>query len=796
LWVTPWGGAKYARVVWELGTYLFWPFGKYVEGWTDGGVADDDEDGAEGGYGSLDDDDDDGNEEEETTSHAPDGSYRQDPEAGGRTFGRGRSGTISNSASVSTSQGGTTRIRPSVDGVFRSDEQALPDEPLRASHRTIRATPSAGSLGRGASAEPADERSGLLAGRRAHRGYGSGSTSTTTGGVPPGANDKSYRSSGSEETITGGGIRPHDFTKDASSPHHPFRLRALGRVTYWVAFYGLIAPVMLLVCLLCWFFVFTIPMAKLLWVLLRHLNNEPLSLHFRAPREYVHIDQDLSSFVDEEGRGPPEQQPSSPSQPRHDSIQTLVGQDGVVHKVGEQGEGSPSGIVFPLRAGQPAPPLSRKSLVADKRKGRLRGPHPTVLLCTYRAAGLEYYKYTLDGVNIWFVNLLSLVFFAILDFFVLEPYVEHHPDASVFLKVVSGQAFIFCLRCVFLSHPSPLLPPVETNERRFYSLLAVIPLSYFIGMAVASISAQSSIGMGAVINASFGSVIEIILYSIALTQSKGELVEGSIVGSILAGVLLMPGASMIAGAVRRKEQRFNAKSAGVTSTMLIMAVIGTLTPTMFYEIYGSVRFFFPSFFATLRRPFLAVSQFQLTCSGCDITGGTIGGAETCRTCYYEHVSPVDDPFYKSTVKLLSYYCAIILVLVRVSSLFSSLSLVADPPLCINSLTSSDSGSRSALTPRRSGRTPLRPPTSTASLVRSPALQGCNPPSFTSAALSTSASSHLSSSSLVVNLRRSVADERAKPLSKRHCFLPPLLIRHPVTAPTSTTRCNPFNSLTA
>lgn len=117
----------------------------------------------------------------------------------------------------------------------------------------------------------------------------------------------------------------------------------------------------------------------------------------------------------------------------------------------------------------------------------------------------------------------------------------------------------------------------------------MIPLSYFIGMAVASISAQSSIGMGAVINASFGSVIEIILYSIALTQSKGELVEGSIVGSILAGVLLMPGASMIAGAVRRKEQRFNAKSAGVTSTMLIMAVIGTLTPTMFYEIYGSVR---------------------------------------------------------------------------------------------------------------------------------------------------------------------------------------------------------------
>jgi len=120
-------------------------------------------------------------------------------------------------------------------------------------------------------------------------------------------------------------------------------------------------------------------------------------------------------------------------------------------------------------------------------------------------------------------------------------------------------------------------------------LLSVIPLSYFIGMAVASISAQSSIGMGAVINATFGSIIEILLYAFALTEGKGRLVEGSIVGSLLAGVLLMPGVSMISVAVRRKEQKFNAKSAGVTSTMLIMAIIGTLTPTLFYQTYGNVR---------------------------------------------------------------------------------------------------------------------------------------------------------------------------------------------------------------
>ena len=71
-------------------------------------------------------------------------------------------------------------------------------------------------------------------------------------------------------------------------------------------------------------------------------------------------------------------------------------------------------------------------------------------------------------------------------------------------------------------------------------------------------------------------------------RNKGHLVEGSIVGSLLAGVLLMPGMSMCSMALRRKEQTFNAKSAGVTSMMLIMAIIGALTPTLFYQVYGNV----------------------------------------------------------------------------------------------------------------------------------------------------------------------------------------------------------------
>jgi len=309
------------------------------------------------------------------------------------------------------------------------------------------------------------------------------------------------------------------------------RAKSFGRIIYWPLFVLIIAPLMLFVCVICWGLVITIPMAKLTWALFRLLSTRPLEVNFRsAPKISVPVPQESPASEDESGdttlNGG-----SSPSPPGEFTVRRAR-----------------------LTAGQVAP---------------TSGPKSTVLLCIYRAVGLNYYKYTIGGVNIMFINLLPLVFFTIIDGMLLLPAVErahekgHH--VAPLLKAVTSQALIFVL-----------------------GLASVIPLSYFIGMAVASISAQSSIGMGAVINATFGSVIEIVLYSIALTQGKGRLVEGSIVGSILAGVLLMPGASMCSGAFKRKEQKFNAKSAGVTSTMLIMAIIGTLTPTMFYQTYGTV----------------------------------------------------------------------------------------------------------------------------------------------------------------------------------------------------------------
>lgn len=174
-----------------------------------------------------------------------------------------------------------------------------------------------------------------------------------------------------------------------------------------------------------------------------------------------------------------------------------------------------------------------------------------ILMCTYRAFGWKYYKYTWQGTNIILLNMLTLVILTIADFYIFHLFPEW---------------FRFTM-----------------------SLLSIIPLAHFIGHAVASISAQSSMSMGATINAFFSTLVEVYLYIVALTQGKGDLVEGSIIGSVLAGVLLMPGLSMCAGAIKKKTQRFNPRSTGATSNMLMFCAAALLAPTVFYSFYAPVE---------------------------------------------------------------------------------------------------------------------------------------------------------------------------------------------------------------
>ncbi|KAF5620225.1 calcium permease [Fusarium sp. NRRL 52700] len=184
-------------------------------------------------------------------------------------------------------------------------------------------------------------------------------------------------------------------------------------------------------------------------------------------------------------------------------------------------------------------------------------PRHTVLIHNTSFVGLSSWRQSFGGINIVLINLMAIAIVTAFDWLFILQLFHYHS------MVVSPSVF-------FLG-----------------SLLGIIPLVYIIGQAVASVSTQSSMGTSAVVNALFSTVFEVIFYCVALKHGKSELVEGCVIGSILAGVLFLPGLSMCFGALKRKTQRFNAKSAGVTSTMLLFAIMGVFSPTIFYAIYGT-----------------------------------------------------------------------------------------------------------------------------------------------------------------------------------------------------------------
>ncbi|KAJ3696290.1 hypothetical protein LUZ60_001667 [Juncus effusus] len=75
-----------------------------------------------------------------------------------------------------------------------------------------------------------------------------------------------------------------------------------------------------------------------------------------------------------------------------------------------------------------------------------------------------------------------------------------------------------------------------------------------------------------------------IISILALRNGKLRLVQQSLLGSVLSNMLLVLGTSFLAGGIAHinKDQLFNKRYAGLSSGMLLIAVLGLLSPTALY----------------------------------------------------------------------------------------------------------------------------------------------------------------------------------------------------------------------
>ena len=91
-----------------------------------------------------------------------------------------------------------------------------------------------------------------------------------------------------------------------------------------------------------------------------------------------------------------------------------------------------------------------------------------------------------------------------------------------------------------------LVQPPETLDF-VLAALSLIPLAWLIGEATEHAAEHTGPGIGGFLNATFGNAPELIIALLAVNDGLTEVVRGSLSGSVIGNLLLVLGASLVAG---------------------------------------------------------------------------------------------------------------------------------------------------------------------------------------------------------------------------------------------------------
>jgi Ca2+:H+ antiporter len=120
----------------------------------------------------------------------------------------------------------------------------------------------------------------------------------------------------------------------------------------------------------------------------------------------------------------------------------------------------------------------------------------------------------------------------------------------------------------------------------FTSAVGVVPTAAIMGTATEELADRAGPGIGGLLNVTFGNLPELLIAFFALREGLHEVVKASIIGSVVSNVLLVLGASMFVGGLRRDRQRFNRTTASTQATMLILALAALTMPAVFELVKG------------------------------------------------------------------------------------------------------------------------------------------------------------------------------------------------------------------
>lgn len=112
------------------------------------------------------------------------------------------------------------------------------------------------------------------------------------------------------------------------------------------------------------------------------------------------------------------------------------------------------------------------------------------------------------------------------------------------------------------------------------SALALIPLAHLISEVAEDLALHTGDVWGALINASFGNAVELIVSIEALVQGRIKLVQYSLIGSVFSNLLLVLGCALVAGG---NNSEFDLTGVSANIILLMIGSLVIATPQMMEE---------------------------------------------------------------------------------------------------------------------------------------------------------------------------------------------------------------------
>ncbi|KAH6605649.1 Ca2+ transporter, partial [Trichoderma cornu-damae] len=123
------------------------------------------------------------------------------------------------------------------------------------------------------------------------------------------------------------------------------------------------------------------------------------------------------------------------------------------------------------------------------------------------------------------------------------------------------------------------------------NFFAIIPLAAVLSFATEEISLKLGETLGGLLNATFGNAVELIVSIVALRDNQIEVVQSSMLGSILSNLLLVMGMCFLFGGIRHRgqtgagtEQTFSAAVAQTTCSLMTLSSASLVIPAALYGV--------------------------------------------------------------------------------------------------------------------------------------------------------------------------------------------------------------------